>query len=100
MLEEDELKGVPLLVFANKQDLPSAEKPDSVSDLLGLAGKEKGRPWSVRGSCATENDGEKNGLEQGLDWSVHPNRISCSKLTMIIGWSMPFKANNGLNHQT
>ena len=66
MLVEEELKGVPLLVFANKQDLPEALGPDEISNALGLAGAEKGRQWSVRGSCATKGEG----LEEGLDWYV------------------------------
>lgn len=64
MLSEDELRGVPLLVFANKQDIGGALKEEEVSEALGLAGAEKGRPWSVRGSCATKGEG----LEEGLDW--------------------------------
>jgi hypothetical protein len=67
MLSEDELKSVPVLVFANKQDVEGALSPAEISDKLGLAGGEKGREWSVRGSCATKGDG----LEDGLDWCVH-----------------------------
>ncbi|KAF8609821.1 putative small monomeric GTPase [Ceratobasidium sp. AG-I] len=66
MLAEEELKGVPVLVFSNKQDVPGALPPGEVSDRLGLAGGEKGREWSVRGSCATKGEG----LEEGLDWLV------------------------------
>lgn len=66
MLSEEELKGVPLLVFCNKQDTPGALKPEDISEQLGLAGGEKTRPWSVRGSCATKGEG----LEEGLDWCV------------------------------
>lgn len=66
MLSEDELTGVPLLVFCNKQDVPGALKPDAISEQLGLAGGETGREWSVRGSCATKGEG----LEDGLDWCV------------------------------
>lgn len=66
MLSEDELKNVPVLVFANKQDVAGALSPAEISDKLGLAGQEKGREWSVRGSCATKGDG----LEEGLDWWV------------------------------
>ena len=66
MLSEEELKGVPLLVFCNKQDMPEALKPEEISEQLGLAGGEKTRPWSVRGSCATKGEG----LEDGLDWYV------------------------------
>jgi hypothetical protein len=66
MLSEDELAGVPLLVFCNKQDVAGALKPDAISEQLGLAGGETGREWSVRGSCATKGEG----LEDGLDWYV------------------------------
>lgn len=64
MLSEDELKSVPVLVFANKQDVEGALSPGEISDKLGLAGQEKGREWSVRGSCAIKGEG----LEEGLDW--------------------------------
>nr|GAT53910.1 small monomeric GTPase [Mycena chlorophos]GAT53911.1 small monomeric GTPase [Mycena chlorophos] len=67
MLSEEELKGVPLLVFCNKQDVEGALKPEEISEQLGLAGGEKTRPWSVRGSCATKGEG----LEEGLDWLVN-----------------------------
>ncbi|KAH8830677.1 ADP-ribosylation factor family-domain-containing protein [Flagelloscypha sp. PMI_526] len=67
MLSEEELKGVPLLVFCNKQDIAGALKPEKISDELGLAGGEKTRPWSVRGSCAKQGEG----LEEGLDWLVN-----------------------------
>jgi ADP-ribosylation factor-like protein 1 len=64
MLSEEELASVPVLVFANKQDVEGALKPGEISEKLGLAGGEKGREWSVRGSCATKGEG----LEEGLDW--------------------------------
>lgn len=66
MLSEEELSGVPLLVFCNKQDVEGALRPEEISEQLGLAGGEKGRDWSVRGSCATKGEG----LEEGLDWCV------------------------------
>jgi len=67
MLSEEELNGVPLLVFCNKQDAENALKPEKISEELGLAGGEKGREWSVRGSCALKGEG----LEEGLDWLVN-----------------------------
>jgi hypothetical protein len=66
MLSEDELAGVPLLVFSNKQDIAGALRPEEISEKLGLAGGETKREWSVRGSCATKGEG----LEDGLDWYV------------------------------
>jgi ADP-ribosylation factor-like protein 1 len=67
MLSEDELKGVPLLVFCNKQDVEGALKPENISEELGLAGGETSRPWSVRGCCAIKGEG----LNDGLDWLVN-----------------------------
>jgi ADP-ribosylation factor-like protein 1 len=69
MLSEEELAGVPLLVFCNKQDIEGALKPEEISEQLGLAGGEKGRDWSVRGSCAIKGEG----IEEGLDWCVTSN---------------------------
>ena len=45
--------------------MEGALTPGQMSEALGLDG-EKGREWSVRGSCATKGDG----LEEGLDWCV------------------------------
>jgi ADP-ribosylation factor-like protein 1 len=64
MLSEEELAGVPLLVFCNKQDIDGALKPDAISEQLGLTSSERGREWSVRGSSAVQGEG----LEEGLDW--------------------------------
>eukprot|EP00656_Telonema_subtile_P028751 TRINITY_DN3135_c0_g2_i6.p2 TRINITY_DN3135_c0_g2~~TRINITY_DN3135_c0_g2_i6.p2 ORF type:complete len:190 (-),score=38.75 TRINITY_DN3135_c0_g2_i6:248-817(-) len=49
MLAEDHLQGVPLLVFANKQDLPNACTPDDVSSALGLHQRDD---WSEAGRSA------------------------------------------------
>jgi hypothetical protein len=79
MLDEDELRGVPLLVFANKQDVPGAVPAAEVSEELGLVGGENARPWSVRGCCAIKGEG----LHDGLDWSVisSPSRYYLSDVT-------------------
>ena len=83
MLSEEELAGVPLLVFCNKQDVEGALKPDVISEKLGLAGGEKGRDWSVRGSCALKGDG----LEEGLDWcdlyAFHLSRADVSSTRLV-----------------
>lgn len=83
MLSEDELNGVPLLVFCNKQDMEGALKPEEISEQLGLAGGEKGREWSVRGSCALKGEG----LEEGLDWYAFPSSLVFTLLnTTLAGW--------------
>lgn len=63
MLEEDELRDAILLVYANKQDLPNAVKPNDLADRMDLHSL-KNRPWHCIGTIATEGDG----LCEGLDW--------------------------------
>ncbi|XP_073480269.1 ADP-ribosylation factor-like [Aquarana catesbeiana] len=62
MLGDDEMRGVPFLLMANKQDLPGARKPMEVADAFGLA-KIKGHPWHIQGCCATNVEGLLEGLE-------------------------------------
>jgi len=63
ILADEELTGVPVLVFANKQDLPKAAEPKVVAEKLDMH-KLKGREWHVQGCNATTGDG----LYEGLDW--------------------------------
>ncbi|XP_006783537.1 ADP-ribosylation factor 4-like [Neolamprologus brichardi] len=62
LLQEDELKGVAVLVFANKQDLPRAMSVSDIIEALSLKGVSQ--PWSVQPSCAVSG----TGLVEGLDW--------------------------------
>jgi small GTP-binding protein len=63
LLEEDELRDAILLVYANKQDLPNAIKPQELGNRLRL-NSVTNRTWQVQGTCATTGDG----LYEGLDW--------------------------------
>ncbi|KAM9481402.1 ADP-ribosylation factor 5-like [Clarias gariepinus] len=63
MLQEDELKDIVLLVFANKQDLPNAMPVSEVVERLGLQNL-RSRTWFVQAACATQGPG----LIEGLDW--------------------------------
>jgi len=62
-LAEDELVNVPLLVFANKQDLPRSMKIQEITKRLGLD-RLRNRKWYIQGTCAVTGDG----LYEGLDW--------------------------------
>ncbi|KAF4674124.1 Arf GTPase arl1 [Perkinsus chesapeaki] len=66
LLEEEELKGVALLVFANKQDLPDAMTSVEVSEGLGLT-KIRSRQWAIYQASAVRGDG----IKEGLDWLVN-----------------------------
>jgi ADP-ribosylation factor 1/2 len=47
LLREDQLSGVPLLVFANKQDLPDAMPMAEVTEKMGLHAL-KDRQWRIQ----------------------------------------------------
>ena len=62
---EDELRTVPILIFANKQDLPNALKPNEIIEKLDLSKLDKmNTKWYVQPSVA--NVGE--GIHEGFDW--------------------------------
>jgi len=66
LLEDPALHGVPLLVYANKQDLPDAlTEKEAVEELdLGPLLQRQHRQWLVQPACATSGEG----LYEGLDW--------------------------------
>lgn len=64
MARAPENLGVPILVLANKQDLPGAKDPHEIERILGL-GVELGSAhlWHVQPACAIIGDGLEEGLE-------------------------------------
>ena len=65
LLEEEELAEVPVLIFANKQDLVTALPPDQISEQLNLFNI-RGHAWSVQPCSAMTGEG----LKEGMDWVV------------------------------
>ncbi|KAK9099949.1 hypothetical protein Scep_023379 [Stephania cephalantha] len=63
ILEEEELKGAVVLIFANKQDLPGALDDAAVTEALELH-KIKNRQWSIFKTSALKGEG----IFEGLDW--------------------------------
>ncbi|KAL7718276.1 ADP-ribosylation factor [Entamoeba marina] len=63
LLEEENLTNKPLLLFANKNDLPNAINVDDINNYFSLFNI-KSRKWYCQPSCATSNIG----LEQGFNW--------------------------------
>lgn len=62
LLEEEKLLGVPVLIFANKQDLLNAATPDKISEALSLT-IIRDRVWQIQGCSALEGEGVKEGME-------------------------------------
>lgn len=63
MLMDNRLKRVPLLVFANKQDLPNAMTASEVAEGLGLVRLEE-RTWEIKACTAVDG----TGIKEGMDW--------------------------------
>ena len=63
ILDSDEMRGVPVVVFAKKQDLPQAATPSEVANSLGLS-EVRGRKWHVQGSSATIGEGLLEGMQE------------------------------------
>ncbi len=62
------MKGCPVLIFANKQDLEGALTEKEIIEGLALDQETimNGRAWRIQKSCALEG----KGLWEGLDWLV------------------------------
>ena len=53
---------IPVLVLANKQDLPGAIGASEVAQKLNLQ-RLRGRPWHIQATCASTGDGLNEGIE-------------------------------------
>ena len=63
ILADETMNDVPLLVYANKMDLPNAMTVPQISEALGLT-RLRNRTWQVQASNAQRGDG----LFEGMDW--------------------------------
>mmetsp|Transcript_25999 Transcript_25999/g.32420 ORF Transcript_25999/g.32420 Transcript_25999/m.32420 type:complete len:181 (-) Transcript_25999:138-680(-) len=63
VLSDESMRDVPVLVYANKMDLPNALTVPQVSERLNLVNL-RNRKWQVQASNAQRGDG----LFEGLDW--------------------------------
>ncbi|CAM1326116.1 ARL3 (predicted) [Pycnogonum litorale] len=62
LIAEEKLSGVPLLVYANKQDLLNAAAASEISDGLNLHNI-RDRDWHIQACSATSGEGVKAGME-------------------------------------
>ena len=63
VIQDEAMAGVPVLIYANKMDLPEALTVPQVSEQMGLMGL-RDRSWYVQASNAARGDG----LFEGMDW--------------------------------
>ncbi|KAL5009268.1 hypothetical protein ScPMuIL_014849 [Solemya velum] len=74
VLDNVEMRGVPVVVLANKQDLPRSLNPSEVTEQLDLH-KLRDRKWFVQGCCAVNGDGVHEGMAE-LSKMVKEYKIS------------------------
>ncbi|KAI6226499.1 ADP-ribosylation factor-like protein 3 [Aphelenchoides fujianensis] len=63
LLEEEKLKNVPVLVFANKQDLFNAAPASEIADGMQLLSLSRDRIWQIQACSALTGEGIKEGME-------------------------------------
>lgn len=62
LLQDEKMVGVPLLIFANKQDLVHAAAADEIAEILDLTCI-RDRSWQIQGCSARDGVGLKEGME-------------------------------------
>ena len=85
MLKEEELMDKPLLVFANKQDLPNALRTSELVEKLNLHSI-RNRKWFIQECVATQG----KGLYEGLGWLVAEMQSSAKEAQPSV--DLPAKA--------
>ncbi|KRX10030.1 P-loop containing nucleoside triphosphate hydrolase [Pseudocohnilembus persalinus] len=65
LLQEKELNGVPVLIYANKQDLDLASPPDEIAEDLQLENI-KDRQWIIV-ACSAKT---QEGMQEGMEWLI------------------------------
>ena len=56
LLEDEKLHNVPVLIYANKQDLALAAHPSEISDMMDLT-KIRHRAWQIQACSASRGEG-------------------------------------------
>lgn len=74
LLLEEKLVGVPVLIYANKQDLMNAEPASEIAEGLNLH-TIRDRKWQIQPCSATN----KEGVKDGLDWVMKNSKSSQKK---------------------
>jgi len=64
LLEEEQLRDIAVLIYANKMDLPNSMTNNDVVEKLDIRRLAGHRDWYCFPSCATDG----TGLYEGLDW--------------------------------
>jgi ADP-ribosylation factor-like protein 4 len=78
LIKQPDKAGTPILVYANKQDLPAAKDPNEVARILGLTELPDSQAWHVQPACAIIGEGLADGLEKLYEMIQNRKRMSRS----------------------
>ena len=68
--------GIPVLILANKQDLPTAVDTNRLETLLGLKDLGPSVPWHLQATCAVTGEGLQEGMKKLHELIVRKRRLS------------------------
>lgn len=67
LVSEEKLENVPILIYANKQDLMNAHDAEEISEGLNLVSITD-RPWHIQACSAKTGEGLKDGMEWVMEF--------------------------------
>ncbi len=88
LLDEEKLSGVPVLVFANKQDLLTAAPASEIAEGLNLH-TIRDRVWQIQSCSALTGEGVQVGLELYIFFFVkfdYKTVFGLTDLNVVSGW--------------
>ncbi|KRX03342.1 P-loop containing nucleoside triphosphate hydrolase [Pseudocohnilembus persalinus] len=91
LFEEEELKGVPLMILANKQDIKGALSEEDVTERMGLTNI-KNRQWALFKCSAMTGQG----LNEGMEWIVKKDYDGQDKFSEY--FSTAHRSNKGTDY--
>ena len=83
ILENDELNGIPVLIIANKQDLPNSLSCSDLVSRLKL-NKLSRNKWNIKGTCALNGEGIYEAMNQMADMTKNNEMLKWSNLNKDI----------------
>jgi signal recognition particle receptor subunit beta len=84
LINSEELGQVPVLIFANKQDMPRAIMPAALAEALDLHKLPATRVWHAQPCTAVSGDGLLDGLEW-LSRALKASREAAGQITAAVG---------------
>lgn len=80
MKDEGRFENKPLLILANKQDLPDAMSVDEIREKLALNEFNQEIVWHLQGASAVEN----KGIQEGFEWLASQINTSIGVMKPIV----------------